>query len=176
VRRLLTSAIITVPEHDHVTDRPPRTRRQGLPPSSGFTRAALRLAALCWPSFQWIRGRIRFSAQAAPPRRARRGKLRPDPDWLEHLLSRAHVHAGWRSQHRYQGQVPASTPANDASAVRARATSPVRPRRGPGSAHPRCHFVRERLRRAGSSGPQVVTNLWSNRCGAFGIDVSSQRR
>jgi hypothetical protein len=146
-----------------VTDRPPRTRHRELPLGSELTRAALRLAARRWPSCQWIRGRIRFSAQAAPPRRASVGKLRPDPDRLGHLLSRSRVRAGWNSHHRFQGQVPASSPADDASAARTRATSPDRPRRGPGSAHPRCLWVEGRLRRAGSSGPQVVTNLWSNR-------------
>jgi hypothetical protein len=176
VRRLSTSAIITVPEHDRATNHPPRTRRRELPLNSELMRAALCLAARRWPSCHGIRGHIRFSAYVASPRRARRGELCPDPERLEHPMSRTRVDPDRSSQHRWEGQVPTRSPADDASAARARATSPSLPRRGPGSAHPRCFFIED-----GSEEPAPVVHKLSptcgvTGCGAFGIDVSSQRR
>jgi hypothetical protein len=159
-----------------VTDRPPRTRHRELPLGSELTRAALRLAARRWPSCQWIRGRIRFSAQAALPDARASGSFAPiqiGSDTSCHDL--ASVLAG-----------TAITDFRDKSPRARRRTTQAPPAQGLRHLTVREEGQDPRTRgvfgsKGGSEEPAPVVHKLSptcgvTGCGAFGIDVNSQRR
>jgi hypothetical protein len=77
--RLSTSAITTVLEHDHGSDRHPARPAEGYPSALRLMRAASRLSTRCWPSCHRLRGRrTTFRCLPAPPGARGAGAL-PQP-------------------------------------------------------------------------------------------------
>lgn len=170
--RLSTSAITTVLEHDHGSDRHPARPAEGYPSALRWMRAASRRSRdplTRSPPGRRVAGRaVTGSGADEPPfgvagasRRTKRGSFAPtliDPDTSCHDL--------------------VSTPAGEAER-RVYGTVSPRARRRTTQGHPRkgcitqlsAKKVRIRApevssingqpRRAGSWSPQVVTNLWS---------------
>jgi hypothetical protein len=105
-RRLPTSAITTVPEHDCATDPIPRTPCRRLPSCAALTRAAERLAARGRPGESSPGAGVCLAACRHLPCDCSRGELGPEIGSPGHLLSRARVHAGRSSHAQIQGRIP----------------------------------------------------------------------
>jgi hypothetical protein len=142
VRRLSTSAITTVLEHDSRFDpNIPWTPHRELPPCSAYFRqlCALRRAAGRADAGSGASERL-ATPPAFPGRDFSRGSFAPTrSSRTPHVASFASVLAGAPRTDVYGTEVPANPPADDArGAFRTRAASRHPPRRGLRSAHPRC--------------------------------------
>lgn len=142
VRRLSTSAITTVLEHDSRFDlNTPLNAWPGVAPLLGVVGQLLALRRAAGRVDTRFRGR-RASCGAASTSLTRflARELRPDPIVPDTSCRRFRVRAGWRAGRGCRGtEVPADPPADDArGAFRTRAAARPPPRRGLHSAHPRC--------------------------------------
>jgi hypothetical protein len=167
-RRLSTSAITTVSEHDGGHDLHPATS-PGVTPCVSVSRAAARLPSLQRrarrrPGCLRLRGRRSpFLTSPAPPRRSSAESFAPTPMGPGTSCREARVHAGRRAGRR--GEEPGSH--ESAGGQRKR-----RPLQGcislpsakkVGIRAPEVPSLDRRPRRAGPLlTPQVVTNLWSS--------------
>lgn len=170
--RLSISAITTVLEHDHGSDRHPARPAEGYPSALRFDAGGVTSfegpanAESPWatcrrPSCHRFRGRRTTfrCCRRLPTHEA--WELCPNPDRPGHLMSRPRVHAGRRSRRGVYGTV---------SPRARRRTAQGHPRQGCISQlsakkvrirAPEVSSINGQPRRAGSWSPQVVTNLWT---------------
>jgi hypothetical protein len=176
VRRLSTSAITTVLEHDRRTDLHPARPALSCLSALRLMRAASRLAARRWPSRRQTQGPTSaFQRSRRLPTREAWGLI-PDPGRSGHLMSQTRVHPDRSSQRRWLGT----------KSPRARRRTTQAPS-AQGLHHPafREESQDPRTRGAfpsmgGSEEPTPVVHKLSptcgvTGCGAFFIDVSSPR-
>lgn len=114
LRRLSTSAIATVLEHDRGRDHHPHAS-PGVTPLLAWFSAASRLATRRWLSCHGSRGRRVLCSAAGASRRTKRGSFTPARSArTPHVTSPCPRSAGEAERGLYGTEVPTSTPADSA--------------------------------------------------------------